>query len=484
MAVESQLFPFDAVGDEEMKTRLSRVDEAKVLRKIDCRVTLVLCSLYFLSYLDRINISNAVVFGLREDLKLKGAEFNTALVVFFIPCVLFDIPSNMLLKRFKPHVWVPFCMGVLGLVTIFQGLIHNFSGLVTTRFFLGLAEASVIPSVNYILAMWYKRTEAQKRYTFVYSGVLIAGAVGGLLASAVGRLDGILGYRGWRWMFIIEGAFTVVTSFILIFALPDFPEEVTWLSEDEKEFVKARLYDDVGHSNCHDPLTLKRVLGILKDWKIVVAGLMLLGLNSAAYCYAYFAPTIIHTLGYDPIHTQLLSVPPWVCSCGLAMLTAVLSDRLRRRYVLILVSLLVALTGFTILLIVHDNKYLQYAALILASAGLAMAIPIALCWPNTNLAGHHRRAVGTAFQISCSAVSGFVAAFSFLPRDAPRYITGYSVAVAFIVLALVSSTVYYLGISWENRRRDRMQKEGINAHLSEDEKKHMGDLSPDYRYLT
>ncbi len=99
---------------------------------------------------------------------------------------------------------------------------------------------------------------------------------------------------------------------------------------------------------------------------------------------AYFAPTIIQTLGYSPIRTQLLSAPPWACSCVLAMLTATLSDRLRRRFVFILVSLTLALTGFTILLVVHDRAHLQYGALYLASMGYFTAMPIVLCWPNMN----------------------------------------------------------------------------------------------------
>lgn len=111
-------------------------------------------------------------------------------------------PQESIIQQTLRISLVPFCIGVFGFVTILQGFTHNFSGLVTARFFLGLAEASVFPSCNYILAMWYKRAEAQKRYTFVISGVLIAGAFGGL-ASAVGKLDGIRGYRDWRWMFIV-----------------------------------------------------------------------------------------------------------------------------------------------------------------------------------------------------------------------------------------------------------------------------------------
>ncbi|KAI0807648.1 MFS general substrate transporter [Fomes fomentarius] len=444
------------------------VNEARVIRKIDTRVIPVLCVLYLLSFLDRVNISNAAIFGMKQDLNLGGNEFNIALVVFFVGYVSFELPSNALLKHYKPHVWLSLCMFFFGLITLLQGFTTSFSGLAAARFFLGLVET-------------FRGAKALLIPLLVHDP---RGGFGGLLASAIGKMDGVRGYRGWRWIFIIEGALTVVLSIFLFFTISDFPEEVTWLTQEEKDFVKARLYEDVGYSKRHDPLTLKGVLDALKDWKIAVGGLTYLGLVVPAYGYAYFAPTIIQSLGYGSIHTQLLSVPPWACAFALAMLAATLSDWLRMRFVFVLGTVAVSLTGFVILLVVHDNKHLQYAALFLAAMGTYSAMPIVVCWFNTNLGGHHRRAVGTAFQFSFGNIGGIVAVFTFLAKDAPRYIPGYSTSIAFLALALVGATIYFLGVSWENRDRDRLQASGATAHLSEDEKKRMGDLNPDYRYFT
>ena len=114
---------------------------------------------------------------------------------------------------------------------------------------------------------------------------------------------------------------------------------------------------------------------------------------------AYFAPSIIQGLGHGAVRTQLLSVPPWACAFALAMLTAFASDYIGHRFVFVLLPTAVSLTGFLILLIVHDNTKLQYAALFLAAMGTYSAMPIIVCWFNTNLGGHHRRAVGTAWQV-------------------------------------------------------------------------------------
>ncbi|TFY57815.1 hypothetical protein EVJ58_g6795 [Rhodofomes roseus] len=477
----------DATSDADLhvdyKTRFPNINEAKVLRKIDIRVVPVLCVLYLLAFLDRVNISNAALFGLKTDLKLTGDKYNNALVVFFVPYVLAEIPSNALLKHFKPHVWLPVCMFLFGIVSVCQGLVQNYSGLIACRFFLGLVESGVFPACFYLIAMWYKRAEAQKRYSFFFSSTTLAGGFGGLLASAIGKMDGLRGYHGWRWIFIIEGAVTCVVSVVLYFTISDFPEEVTWLTPEEKEFVKARLHADVGQSRRHDPLTTRSVLNVFKDWKIIAGGFMYFGLIVPAYGYAYFAPSIIQGLGHSSIRTQLLSVPPWACAFALAMITATASDHLRHRFAFVLLPTAVALTGFIILLVVHDNTKLQYAALFLSAMGTYSAMPMIVCWFNTNLGGHQRRAVGTAWQVGFGNIGGIIAVYAFLSKDAPKYITGYSICIAFICLSVVADVVYFFGLTAENRRRSRAEAQASAVLLSADEKTKLGDLNPDYRYF-
>ena len=109
-----------------------------------------------------------------------------------------------------------------GLVTICQGLVQNYGGLITTRFFLGVFESGMFPGSFYLIGMWYKRHEAQKRYTFFFASTTLAGAFGGLLASAIGKMDGMKGYSGWRWIFILEGVLTCVVSFAWFF-VRNFP---------------------------------------------------------------------------------------------------------------------------------------------------------------------------------------------------------------------------------------------------------------------
>ena len=138
--------------------------------------------------------------------------------------------------------------------------------------------------------MWYKRTEAQKRFTFFFSSTTLAGAFGGLLASAIGKMDGIRGYSGWRWstfpiiscvdnlVFILEGTATCLLSIVGYFVIVDFPEEAKFLSEPEREFIIEKLRKDSGNS-AYEHLSWRRVFSVFKDWKIWVGGFMYLGIH-------------------------------------------------------------------------------------------------------------------------------------------------------------------------------------------------------------
>jgi MFS family permease len=185
----------------------------------------------------------------------------------------------MLLKKFRPRYWLSGCMFLFGLTTICQGLVSSYSGLLTARFFLGLFETGMFPGCFYLIGMWYRRKEAQKRYSFFFSSTTLAGAFGGLLASAIGKMQGMRGYSGWRWIFILEGTLTVLVSFIAVFTLPDFPEQSKWLTKEEAAYITARLEADQGKSAIERKTTPKDVKNFFtKDFKVIVGGFMYFGM--------------------------------------------------------------------------------------------------------------------------------------------------------------------------------------------------------------
>lgn len=212
-------------------------------------------------------------------------------------------------------------------------------------------------------------------------------------------MDGIRGYHGWRWIFILEGLLTFIVGVIFLFTFPTFPEEAKWLSEDERAYIKARLQADQGRNAAERQITFRDVITVMKDYKIWLGGFMYFGMIVPAYGYAYFSPTIIASYKFDPIETQLRSVPPWAASFAFGMLVAVASDWSRHRFLYALCPIFIAIAGLAVLLNVHDNLDLMYSALFLTCLGTYSAMPVIVCWFNMNLGGHHRRAIGTAWQI-------------------------------------------------------------------------------------
>lgn len=251
----------------------------------------------------------------------------------------------------------------------------------------------------------------------------------------------------------MEGALTCTLALLFFFLIPDFPEEVNWLSADEKAFIHARLKEDVGNSGIREPMTLERAVKVIKDYKVILAGLMYFGLIVPAYSLVYFSPAIIQGLGnHGSIHTQLLSVPPYASAFVVGMLVATLSDRFRHRFLFIMLGLMVSLTGFIILITEHHDMNLQYAAIFLAATGTYSSMPIILCWFSMNVRGHLNRAVATGWQIGFGNIGGIIAAYSFLAKDAPKYITGYSICISFVCLTTLTSCLYLLAVLNDNRK--------------------------------
>ncbi|KAI9370175.1 major facilitator superfamily domain-containing protein [Aspergillus egyptiacus] len=454
----SNTAPAEKEAERGELTPVIAVNERKLMNKIDLRLLPLLCAMYMVTFLDRVNIGNAAVLGMREDLDMTtGTKYNAALLSF--------------------------CVFGFGLVLVLQGLVESWGTLMVTRWFLGMFETGIFPGSVYLLSMWYRRSEAQKRYTFFANSSILAGAFGGLLASGIGKMDGVRGYGGWRWIFILEGCATCVMAVVVFFALPDFPEDCQWLDERELEFQRDRVSKETGPISSNVKIGWREVLAVFKDYKVFLGGFMLFGQVVGGYGYAFFAPTIIQSYGYGEIETQLYSIPPWAAAFVCSLTIACLSDYARNRYLFAILPMLISMAGFGILLSVHDtaHRHLQYGALFLLTSGASSASPVLLCWFGMNLGGHVRRSVGTAWQVGFGNLGGIVATYSFLAQDAPLYRTGYIIGLSFACFSAAMATLYFLAVWAENHQREEIMRDGT-VEIAAEEEERLGDLACTYRY--
>jgi MFS family permease len=217
-------------------------EERKLVRKIDLYLLPAIWGMYLLSYMVRTIMGNAEQAGMKEALELDSNKYSVSLVVFFIGYVLCGIPSNMILSRVRPSIFLPTIMFLWGGVTVAMGWMPNYQTLVGLRVLVGVLEAGFAPGVLLILSSWYKPNEQSKRFGIYISAAILSGAFGGLIAGAIdGNLDGAHGIAGWRWLFIVEGAACAGWSLISYFLLLDFPATSMRLTERERELAIQRL---------------------------------------------------------------------------------------------------------------------------------------------------------------------------------------------------------------------------------------------------
>ncbi|KAG7410616.1 major facilitator superfamily domain-containing protein [Fusarium sp. MPI-SDFR-AT-0072] len=470
--------------DENPKSEQQAFDpilEKKVIRKVDRNLVPILFLLFLCAFIDRINIGNARIQGLEADLNMSGEDYNIALFTFFILYILLEVPCNILLKNMRPSLFLSAIMTGWGIVTICQGLTQSFAGLIVCRVIIGGLEAGFFPACVYLLSMYYCRHELQWRFNLFFSASIVAGAFSGLLAYAIAHMDGIAGYGGWRWIFIIEGAATVLIAIWSYWMIPDWPETAKFLNDDERALLVDRLAADKKdtHMNMWDKRTAKR---IFSDVKIYLGILMYMGIVTTSYSGSFFTPTILRQLGWTSIRAQIMSIPIFLFATMCALVSAIASDKTKHRSGFILGGCLFTTVGYVILLnMMSVSVGIRYMALFFIVGGGYIAQPIVLVWVSNNMAGHYKLGVASAMQIGFGNIGGIIASNIFVTTQAPTYPLGFGLGLGLVWLCGLSSLVFLFYIRRENRLRDQGGRDH-RYDLPEDEKNNLGDDHPSFRF--
>lgn len=367
-----------------------------------------------------------------------------------------------------------------------QGFVKNEGGLIACRFFLGIFEAGFVPGCAYLMSMYYRRHDFQKRFSLFWVAGLVAGAFGGLLAYALYHMHGLSGYSGWRWIFIIEGLISIAVSLPAKFLIADWPEDAKFLTTDEKKILQQIQSADNGggaEMNRLDRAAWKR---ILTDWKLLVGSLVYIGITVSGYATALFIPSIMTSLGYSGIEAQVHSIPIWIVASVVTLGVSILTDRLKHRYSFIMFGVIFASIGYIILLCqgpLHSglSPNVRYMAVYFVTTGCYIVQPVAIVWLANNLSGHYKRAIGLAIQVGVGNIGGIIASNIFVSAQAPRYFVGYGVALAMLLFCGVMSTILAAGLLLENKRRAEGKREH-RLQLEESILKNMGDDYPGFRF--
>ncbi|KAK1990563.1 major facilitator superfamily transporter [Colletotrichum falcatum] len=456
--------------------------EKMIVRKLDMHIIPLVMLLYLFSFLDRVNIGNARLYNLERDLDLQGNQFQVAVSILFVTYIVFEVPSNLVLKLFTPRRWIAFITVSWGIIATLTGLVNSYGSLIACRLLLGAVEAGLFPGLNVYLTFFYSKHELALRVGYLFVSAAIAGGLGGLLAYGIGHLEGAAGMSGWRWIMIIEGLPTVVIGAVTYFALPNDAGSAYFLTDEEKAVMARRRGREYGNTSSAQEFSRDDMFKAFKDWKVWVFSVAQFGADTMLYGFSTFLPTIINGLGkWTPAQVQLLTVPCYFLGAVVYMTIAFLSDRMQRRGLFCVVFGSISAIGYGVLISPTSNG-VHYFGCFLVAAGLYVVVGLPLAWLPNNSPRYGKRTTASGMQLTIGNCSGVMSSFIYQQIDRPRYIRGHAVTLSMVGMA----TCLY-GFMWfwywrENKQREAGHIQSKHADLSDDEMAELGDDSPRYRY--
>jgi sugar phosphate permease len=418
------------VPDSELEW--SEEEERRIRRKIDWHTVPLVTALYMLCFLDRINIGNASIQGLSDELELNvgdGVRFNWALSIFYIVYLIVEVPSNVILKHVGPRYYLPFLVCGFGLVSLCTAFVKNFAGLMVARVFLGIFEGGAFPGLAFFLSCFYKRNELLFRMGIYVSAASIAGAFGGLLATGLSRIPewGVAGARIYRWrnIFFFEGLVTMLVGLAAPMWMPTTPHEARFLTPRERRIAAERL----NREHKADPAAkvtwkdLKQAIFCVHNYTCALGFFLI---NITVQGLSVFMPTILRDLKWTETKAQLYSVPPYVAACLVAIAVAYGSDKTHQRGIWLAAFSCLAVIGFAILRFVETPE-IRYMAIFFVTVGAFPGGPGFLSWAmnsksdpllfpsdgrltsSLDSAGPSVRAVSSGYVVTLGTIGGIVA---------------------------------------------------------------------------
>ncbi|KAK2736267.1 hypothetical protein FQN55_001727 [Onygenales sp. PD_40] len=437
-----------------------KVLEKKLRRKIDSLIMPMVIVVYLMNYIDRNNYAAARLQGLEADLKLTPQQYQTGLSILFVAYILMQVPSNLLLNYVgRPSLYLGFFTTAWGLVSALTCLVTTYGQIVACRFLLGLVEAPFFAGVLFYLSKWYTKEELSLRMSIFYSGSLISGAFGNLIAAGI--LSGLNGARGlspWQWLYIIEGAITCTIGLIVSFALPDFPDTWRLLDPELKRVATRRLAIEAAEADVDVGGGMSQITGLklaMTDPKTYVLAIAYMSITGASGFQNFF-PTLTRTLGYNDTISLLLVAPPYIFMVAYSMFHSFMSDRLGKRFWFFIYPIPISLIGF-IIFMTTDKFGPKYFSLFLMNFVFAM---MGTCYgwiANAIPRPPAKRAAAYAFINSIGNSASIWTPYTYRDGDKPYYRLALGVCIALQILAGLMACIMYWYLNRQNKALERLE---------------------------
>jgi MFS family permease len=267
--------------------------ETLTIRTISWRLIPFLVLAYFFSYLDRVNLGFAAL-TMNAELKFTPLIFAWGAGIFFIGYFIFEVPSNLALEKFGASRWIARIMVTWGIISAMMATVSGETSFYVLRFLLGVAEAGFFPGIILYLTYWYP-AEYRARFLAAFAiAVPVSTVIGAPISGLLLGLDGVMGLKGWQWLFIIEGIPSVLLGIVTWFYLTDRPEKATWLTAEQKAWLAAKLQAEIATKQAAKHLSLGQALS---SPKVITLSLVYFGFVGALYGMQFWLPQIVKAFG-------------------------------------------------------------------------------------------------------------------------------------------------------------------------------------------
>jgi MFS family permease len=396
--------------------------EQATYSKIASRLIPFLFLCYIVAFLDRVNVGFAKL-QMAGDLGYSDAVYGFGAGIFFIGYFIFEVPSNVILERVGARVWIARIMitwGIISSAFMFAGSFRW--GAVATafncndaqfsfyflRFWLGVAEAGFFPGIILYLTYWFPGARRAKMVALFMTAIGVSNMIGSPVSGAIMQyMDGANGWRGWQWLFLLEGVPSVIIGCLVYVLLPNGPKTTPWLTPQERELVVQRIVEDEADKKHLDGGL--RLLDSFKDGRVWALALVYFCGAVCFYAVNFWMPTIVQELGIDKkdlLKVGLLSMIPWGASILSMIYWGSHSDRTTERRWHSASGFLVEMVGLLILAVAHNSPIASMFALTLITIGWGAYVVTFWSLPTAFLSGT-AAAAGIALINSVGNLGGY-----------------------------------------------------------------------------
>jgi MFS family permease len=412
--------------------------ERRVFAKIGWRLMPVLILAYIFNYLDRNNVGFAGL-TMNQAIGLTATQLGFGAGVFFLGYCLLEVPSNIILYRVGARVWLSRIMISWGLASAATAFAVGPTSFYLLRLLLGVAEAGFFPGVAFYLGTWFPAQYRTRMIAWFMVAIPVSSVIGGPISGWLLSMNGILGIAGWQWLFIIEGLPVVFIGISLLWLLADRPEDVPWLSDDERRIVRERLAAE------RRPREVRHFGVAIRDVRVIILALVQFGFLVGSYAIGIFLPLILREGKLTDIEIGFVSSACYVVAVIGMILWARHVDRGGSKVVNLALTCVLSACGFLGAILFSGSFWLSVAAMAIAITGINGARAIFWTIPPRFLTGM-AAAGGLAFINSIGTTGGFVGPYvmGWLTDETGSFSAGLAAMSGFLILAAV--------LAWSLRR--------------------------------